>query len=47
MMAEGDHVMVHSRYTNPDGSALVVMDIMRIAYGVFQKHWDVMQTEAT
>ena len=27
--------MVHSRYTNPDGSAIVVVDIRRI------KEWDV------
>jgi predicted SnoaL-like aldol condensation-catalyzing enzyme len=47
MMAEGDYVMVHSRYTNPDGSAIVVMDIMRIKDGVFQEHWDVIQPEAS
>ena len=47
MMAEGDHVMLHSRYSNPDGSALVVMDIMRLKEGVFVEHWDVMQSEAT
>jgi predicted SnoaL-like aldol condensation-catalyzing enzyme len=47
MMAEGDFVMIHSRYSNPDGSALVVMDIMRIQDGVFVEHWDVMQAEAT
>ena len=46
IMAEGDHVMVHSRYTNPDGSALVVVDIMRIANGLFQEHWDVIEPEA-
>jgi predicted SnoaL-like aldol condensation-catalyzing enzyme len=33
MMAEGDYVMVHSRYSNPDGSAVVVADIMRIKDG--------------
>jgi predicted SnoaL-like aldol condensation-catalyzing enzyme len=47
MMAEGDYVMVHSRYTYPDGSAIVVMDIMRIEGGVFQEHWDVIQPEAS
>ena len=47
MMAEGDYVMVHSRYTNPDGSAIVVVDIMRIKDGVFEEHWDVIQDEAT
>jgi predicted SnoaL-like aldol condensation-catalyzing enzyme len=47
MMAEGDYVMVHSRYTNPDGSAIVVVDIMRIKDGVFEEHWDVIQPEAS
>ena len=28
MMAEGDYVMIHSRYSNPDGSAIVVVDII-------------------
>ena len=47
MMAEGDYVMIHSRYSNPDGSALVVVDIMRIQDGIFAEHWDVIQTEAS
>jgi predicted SnoaL-like aldol condensation-catalyzing enzyme len=47
MMAEGDYVMIHSRYSNPDGSAIVVVDIMRIKDGVFQEHWDVNEPEAT
>jgi predicted SnoaL-like aldol condensation-catalyzing enzyme len=46
-MAEGDYVMAHGRYSNPDGSAIVVVDIMRIKDGVFQEHWDVIQEEAT
>jgi len=47
IMAEGDYVMVHSRYSNPDGSAIVVVDIMRIKDGIFQEHWDVIQPEAS
>ncbi len=43
MMAEGDYMMIHSRYSNPDGSAIVVVDIMRIKDGVFVEHWDVIQ----
>ena len=31
MMAEGDYVMIHSRYSNPDGSAIAVVDIMRVS----------------
>ena len=47
MMAEGDHVMVHSRYSLPDGSALIVVDIMRIKDGIFQEHWDVSEPALT
>jgi hypothetical protein len=47
MMAEGDYVMIHSRYSNPDGSAIVVVCIMRTKDGVFEEHWDVIQPEAT
>jgi predicted SnoaL-like aldol condensation-catalyzing enzyme len=47
LMAEGNHVMIHSRYSRPDGSAIVVVDIMRIEDGVFQEHWDVIQPEAS
>jgi predicted SnoaL-like aldol condensation-catalyzing enzyme len=46
MIAEGDYVMIHSRYSNREGSAIVVVDIMRIQDGVFEEHWDVIQPEA-
>ena len=46
MMAEGDYVMIHSRYSNPDGSAIVVVDIMRIKDGVFEQHWDVIHARS-
>ena len=41
MMAEDDCVMVHSRYSLPDGSELIVLDILRIKDADFQEHWDV------
>jgi len=47
IMAEGNYVMIHSRYSNPDSSAIVVVDIMRIKDGMFEEHWDVIQPEAT
>jgi len=47
IMAEGDYVMVHSRYSLPDGAAIVVVDIMRIKDGVFQEHWDVSEGAPT
>jgi predicted SnoaL-like aldol condensation-catalyzing enzyme len=37
MVAKGDYVLIHSHYSNPDGSAIVV-DIMRIKDGVFEEH---------
>ena len=40
-------MIIHSRYSNPDGSAIIVVDIMRIKDGVFEEHWDVIQAEAT
>lgn len=46
MMAEDDYVMIHSRYSNPDGSSIIVVDIMLIKNGVFEEHWDVIQPEA-
>lgn len=47
IMAEGDYVMVHSRYLNGDGSALVVVDIMRMKDGIFMEHWDVTEGSVT
>jgi len=35
-------MMIHSRYSNPEGSAIVVVDIMRIKEGVFEERWDVI-----
>ena len=39
--------MVHSRYSFPDGSELIVVDIMRIKDGIFQEHWDVSEGAPT
>src|SRR5215469_1789392 len=47
IMAEGDFVMVHSRYSNGDGSAIVVVDIMRMKDGIFMEHWDVTEGSVT
>ena len=47
IMAEDDFVMVHSRYSNGDGSALIVVDIMRIKDGTFMEHWDVTEGSVT
>ena len=48
MMAEGDFVMVHGRYSNTGLPAnWVVADIVRVENGVLAEHWDVIQDEAT
>jgi predicted SnoaL-like aldol condensation-catalyzing enzyme len=47
IMAEGDFVMLHSRYSLPDGTALIVMDIVRIKDGIFEEHWDVSEGALT
>ena len=48
IMAEGDFVIVHGRYSNTGLPAnWVVADIVRIENGVLAEHWDVIQDEAT
>jgi predicted SnoaL-like aldol condensation-catalyzing enzyme len=48
IMAEGDSVIVHGRYS---GIGLpvnwIVVDIVRIKDGILVEHWDVIQDEAT
>jgi predicted SnoaL-like aldol condensation-catalyzing enzyme len=47
ILAEGDYVMAHGRYTRPGAPNWVVVAVMRIRDGVFEEHWDVIQDEAT
>jgi predicted SnoaL-like aldol condensation-catalyzing enzyme len=47
MMAEGDFVMVHGRYTGIPGPNWIVVDIIRLENGKLAEHWDVIQDEAT
>jgi predicted SnoaL-like aldol condensation-catalyzing enzyme len=48
IMAEGDFVIVHGRYSNTGLRAnWVVADIVRLENGVLAEHWDVIQDEAT
>lgn len=47
IMAEGDFVMVHGRYSNTGLPVnWVIVDIVRIENGVLAEHWDVIQDEA-
>src|SRR5260370_38794172 len=48
ILAEGDFVIVHSRYSGHGLPApWVVADVVRIENGVLVEHWDVIQDEAT
>jgi predicted SnoaL-like aldol condensation-catalyzing enzyme len=48
IMAEGDFVIVHGRFSNTGLSAnWIVADIVRIENGVLAEHWDVIQDEAS
>jgi predicted SnoaL-like aldol condensation-catalyzing enzyme len=48
IVAEGDFVMMHGRYSNTGLPAnWVIVDIVRIENGIMAEHWDVIQDEAT
>ena len=48
IMAEGDYVIVHGRFSGHGRpAAWVAADIVRIEDGKLAEHWDVLQDEAT
>lgn len=48
IVAEGDHVMLHGRFSGIGQPAnWVVVDILRIENGLLAEHWDVIQDEVT
>jgi predicted SnoaL-like aldol condensation-catalyzing enzyme len=48
ILAEGDWVMVHGRFSNFGHTAnWVAVDIVRVEDGVLAEHWDVLQDEVT
>jgi predicted SnoaL-like aldol condensation-catalyzing enzyme len=47
VVAEGDYVMVHGRFSGGGRQTRIVVDILRIENGRLAEHWDVMQDEAT
>lgn len=48
IVAEGDHVMLHGRFSGfGQPKAWIVVDILRIVDGVLAEHWDVIQDEAS
>jgi predicted SnoaL-like aldol condensation-catalyzing enzyme len=48
VVANGDYVMLHGRFTNIGQPAnWIAADIVRIENGLLAEHWDVIQDEAT
>lgn len=45
IVAEGDLVMVHGRYTGATPKPLIAVDIFRFQDGLVAEHWDVLQEE--
>ena len=45
IVAEGDLVMIHGRYTGWAPKPMIAVDIFRVADGKLAEHWDVMQEE--
>src|SRR5580704_2900553 len=45
IVAEGDLVMIHGRYTGWGPKPMVAVDIFRVADGKLVEHWDVLQEE--
>ena len=47
IVAEGDLVIVHGRFSGFAAVSWIAADILRIEDGVLVEHWDVIQDEAT
>jgi predicted SnoaL-like aldol condensation-catalyzing enzyme len=47
IVADGDFVIVHGRFSGFQPVSWIAADILRIEDGVFLEHWDVIQDEAT
>jgi predicted SnoaL-like aldol condensation-catalyzing enzyme len=47
IVADGDLVIVHGRFSGFQPVSWIAADILRIEDGVFVEHWDVIQDEAT
>jgi predicted SnoaL-like aldol condensation-catalyzing enzyme len=45
IVADGDFVMIHGRYTGWGPKPLVTVDIFRVKNGKLVEHWDVMQED--
>ncbi|MFD2796657.1 nuclear transport factor 2 family protein [Promicromonospora vindobonensis] len=46
MLADGDHVMLHSRRRLPSGPEITVVDIMRFEDGLIAEAWETIEPAA-
>ena len=47
IVADGDFVIVHGRFSGFQATNWIAADILRIKDGIFLEHWDVLQDEVT
>jgi predicted SnoaL-like aldol condensation-catalyzing enzyme len=47
IVADGEFVIVHGRFSGFQAVSWIAADILRIKNGVLAEHWDVIQDEAT
>jgi predicted SnoaL-like aldol condensation-catalyzing enzyme len=47
VVAEGEYVMLHGRFSGGGRPTIIVVDIIRLEAGRIAEHWDVIQAEAT
>lgn len=47
IVADGDHVMVHGKYSGFASRSWIIVDIFRIENDLLAEHWDVIQDEVS
>jgi predicted SnoaL-like aldol condensation-catalyzing enzyme len=47
IVADGEYVIIHGRFSGFQAVSWIAADILRIEHGLFVEHWDVIQDEAT
>lgn len=47
IVADGEYVIVHGRFSGFQAVSWIAADILRIQHGLLVEHWDVIQDEAT
>jgi predicted SnoaL-like aldol condensation-catalyzing enzyme len=45
VIADGDYVSIHGRYTGWSPKPMIAVDVFRVANGKIAEHWDVLQEE--